>query len=53
MRRYYLVNLQNLVYGISVSALVVKRLERLRNLTYFKRLDGSIILRLELVYLKL
>ena len=41
MGRYDLVNLDDLIDGISVSSFVVKRLERLRNLTCLKSLDGS------------
>ena len=51
MGRQYPVHLYDLVDCIPIPALVVKRLYRFGNLAFFKVLDSSVILRLELVYL--
>ena len=49
MCRNDLVDLDYLIDGVSISAFVVKRFDRLGNLAFLKVPDCSIVLRLELV----
>ena len=53
MGRKDLVHLDDLVYSVSVTTLIVERLDRIGNLTLLQVADGGIVLGLQLVDLEI
>ena len=53
MSRKYLVHLYNLIDEISITALIIQRFYRLRNLTFLEISDRRIVLRFQLIDFKI